>query len=52
MREILIEIGANLMMAAVRRNPQHYITLVRFHHVVLTLDALLFHFMPHGSMRR
>lgn len=52
LREILIETGSNLMIATERRNPQPYITPIGLHRVVVTLDALLFHFMSHSSVQR
>lgn len=52
LRENLIETGANLMMAQSGRALSPASPPVRLHLVVLTLNTLLLHFMPHGSMRR
>lgn len=51
LRENLIETGANLMMPQSGRALNPASPPVRLHLVVLTLNTLLLHFMPHGSMR-
>lgn len=52
LRENLIEIGANLIMALSGRALSPASPPARLHLVVLALNTLLFHFMPHGSMQR
>lgn len=52
LRENLIETRANLMMAQSGGALGPASPPVWLHLVVLTLDTLLLHFMPHASMRR
>lgn len=52
LRENLIETGANLMMARSGGALGPASPPVRLHLVVLTLNTLLLHFMPHASMQR
>lgn len=51
MRQNLIEIGANLMMAQSGRALSPASPPARLHLEVLTLSTLLFHFIPDGSMQ-